>query len=256
MQLKDDERIDLIQKNGFAIIQNKKWFSYGLDAVLLSDFTDLKPQDIVVDLGSGNGIIPLLLSLKNQASKIIGIEKQTSVFEMAEKSIAYNGLEGLIDLYNVDVNHVLDSIPKASVDVVVSNPPYFKKGNALVNNEGIKATARHETTGTIEDFIKMAATLLKEKGELYMVHRPMRLVDIFYYCRLHRLEPKLVQLVSPSLDKAPNIVLLKCVKGGNQELKYFKNLYVYKADRTYTDEIIDIYRQLNIDVFLEEHGYE
>ena len=253
IKLNENERFDLIQKNGFGIIQNKKWFSYGIDAVLLSAFSEIKKGAKVVDFGTGNGIIPLLLSLKSEPEKIYGIEKQLDVYEMAKRSISYNKLEDLIEIKHIDISEVLDNIKKTSIDVIVSNPPYFKKGNALVSDGNVKATSRHETTATLEDFIKYSAELLKEKGTFYMVHRPMRLVDIICFCRKYRLEPKLIQFVSPSLSKPPNIFLLKCIKGGNTELKYLKNLNVYDGNGNYTSDIIDVYRTLNIDVFLEEH---
>jgi len=149
----------------------------------------------------------------------------------------------------LDIQDVIKNFGKGIADVIVSNPPYFKKGNALVNEGSVKANSRHETSGTLEDFIKVAATMLKEKGCFYMVHRPMRLVDIMYYCRLYKLEPKEVQYVYPHKDNPPNIMLIKCVKNGNQELKHLENLYVYDQDRNYTDQIKDIYKTLQINVF-------
>lgn len=256
MLIKEYERFDLIQKNGFGIIQNKKWFSYGIDAVLLSEFSDIKKNTTVVDFGSGNGIIPLLLSLKSDPAKIIAVEKQIDVYNMAMRSIKHNGLEKLIEVINYDIANITDKINKSSVDVVISNPPYFKGGNALVNDDNVKAISRHETTATLEDFIKSASEILKNKGEFYMVHRPMRLADIIYYCRLYKLEPKLIRFVSPNNGKPPNIFLIKCIKGGNSELKYLSNLNVYNDEGCYTEDIIDIYRKLNIDVFLEEYCNE
>ncbi len=256
IQLKENERFDLIQKNGLGIIQNSDWFSYGIDAVLLSHFAEVKKQATVVDFGCGTGIIPLLLNINNKTAKIYGIEKQYSVYEMAKRSIQYNQLNEMIELKNIDIKEVFNHFEKSSIDVVVSNPPYFQKGGALINDGGIKATSRHETSCTLEDFIKIASGLLKEKGCFYMVHRPMRAVDIFYYCRKYRLEPKLIQYVYPKKNKPPNIFLVKCIKSGNPELKYLDNLYVYDDDGNYTKALIDVYRGLNIDVFLEEHDCE
>lgn len=244
-----NERFDLIQKKGYGIIQNKEWFSYGIDAVLVSHFADIKRNSTVVDMGTGTGIIPLLLNLNHQVKRIYGIEKQSQVADMALRSVNKNDLGHVIDILHTDINDVTKHLHKSSVDTVISNPPYFKKGNALTNDGSVKSQSRHETSGSLEDFIRVASELLKEKGTFYMVHRPMRLVDIMFYCRLYKLEPKLIQFVYPHQDKPPNILLIKCVKNGNAELKYLDNLYVYDDERNYTDQIKEIYSQLNIDVF-------
>jgi len=247
--LKEEERIDLIQKNGFGIIQNKKWFSYGIDAVLISNYVEINDQDIVLDLGTGTGIIPLLISLRHNPSKIIAVEKQQEVCQMAMRSVEMNQLTDLVQLKCIDVNRLSEHVKSNSVDVVVTNPPYFAKGNALTNDVSIKAASRHETTSDLEMFIKASSLALRDKGRFYMVHRPMRLVDIFYYCRLYNLEPKTIQYIYPHVEKTPNIVLIKCVKNGNKELKYQDNIYVYDEDRNYTDQIKEIYRASKIDVF-------
>ncbi len=245
----ENERYDLIQKKGYGIIQNKEWFSYGIDAVLLSHFADINTGDTVMDLGTGTGIIPLLLALNHQPRKIYGIEKQHEVAEMANRSIIRNKLENEIEIVEMDILELNTKFGASSIDVILSNPPYFKKGNALVNNASIKANSRHETTGDLEEFIKVASKLLRNKGCFYMVHRPMRLVDIMYYCRQNNLEPKILQFVYPHQDKPPNILLIKCVKNGNHELKYKENLYVYDENRNYTAQIREIYKNLSIDVF-------
>lgn len=244
----ENERLDLIQKNGYGIIQNENWFAYGIDAVLISHFAKVKKNDVVVDLGTGTGIIPLLLNLTCQSKKIIAIEKQVQVAEMAKRSLKYNKIE-TIDILNCDVVNILKHVKKSSVNVVISNPPYFKRGNALVNSDDIKATARHESTADLEGFIKAAADVLVEKGCFYMVHRPMRLVDIMTLCRKYKLEPKLIQFVYPKMNKVPNILLIKCVKNGQVELKYEPNLYVYDDEQNYSDEIHHIYKSMKIDVF-------
>lgn len=253
MLLNENERFDIIQKNGFGVIQNKKWFSYGIDSVLLSNFAEIKKDSKVVDFGTGTAIIPLLLSLKSKPSKIYGIEKQLEVYEMAKRSISHNKLENLIEIVHNDISDIFNLFKKSSIDVVVSNPPYFQRGDGLVNNENIKAISRHETTCTLEDFIQKASVLLKEKGTFYMVHRPMRLVDIILYCRMYKLEPKLIQFICPNSENPPNIVLIKCIKGGNTELKYLKNLNVYDDNGNYSKDIFDIYQSFNIDVFSEEN---
>ena len=246
--LLENERFDLIQKSGYGIIQNKKWFSYGIDAVLISSFVEIKEGAKILDLGTGTGIIPLLINLNHKQNKIIGIEKQKEVFDMAKRSIDYNKVD-TIDLIHCDVNELTDYIPKASVDIVITNPPYFKKGHALINEGDTKSLSRHESSADLEDFIKNASQVLVEKGAFYMVHRPMRLVDIMFYCRKYGLEPKLIQFVYPNEKKPPNILLIKCIKSGLKELKYEKNLYVYDEKNNYTEDIFNIYKKLKIDVF-------
>lgn len=248
--IKENERFDLISKTGYGIIQNKAWFSYGIDAVLISHFAKVKRKDVVVDLGTGNGIIPVLIQHAKPAQHVIGIEKQSQVADMARRTIAQNNLTS-VKIVESDILNVLEKTGKAIADVVISNPPYFKKGDALINEEDVKAGARHETTADLETFIQCASSLLKEKGHFYMVHRPMRLVDIIYFCRTYHLEPKLIQFVYPNQQKPPNIVLIKCVKNGNKELKYAPNLYVYEEGRQYSSEIYEIYSTMGIDVFEE-----
>lgn len=244
----ENERYDLIQKNGYGVIQNEQWFSYGIDAVLVSHFAKIKKGSKVIDLGTGTGIIPLLINLKSQAAKIYGIEKQTEVAEMAKRSVLHNKIEQ-IEIIQTDILDVFKHIPKACADVVISNPPYFQKGDALTNDGSIKSLSRHESTADLETFIKVTSNLLKEKGCFYMVHRPMRLVDIFSYARKYNLEPKEIQFIYPNLKKPPNIVLIKCVKNGNRELRYLDNLYVYDDNQNYSESIKSIYKSLNIDVF-------
>lgn len=242
-----DERFDLIQKNGYGIIQNKKWFSYGIDAVLLSHFAEFNPDEVVVDLGTGNAIIPMLITLNHSLKKVYGVEKQALVADMAKRTVVKNQVEN-IEIIESDILHIFDHLKPGTMDVVTCNPPYFKRGGGIIGDLSIKATARHETTALAEDFIKAASKLLKTNGRFYMVHRPSRLVDLFYYLRKYNLEAKLIQFVHPNRDEVPNIVLIKCVKNGNSELKYKKNLYVYENNR-YSDDIFEIYRTLNIDVF-------
>lgn len=241
------ERFDLIKKNGYGIIQNKKWFSYGIDAVLLSHFCEFEKDDLVTDLGTGNGIIPLLITMTNDLKKVYGIEKQQIVADMALRSIQKNKIDN-IEIIGSDILHVFDHLKASSMDVVVSNPPYFKRGSGIKGSLSIKATARHETSAIAEDFIRTASKLLRTHGRFYMVHRPSRLVDLLYYCRKYQLEPKVIQFVHPNKEEGPNIVLIKCVKSGNPELKYLENIYVYDQGK-YTEQIYKIYSESNIDVF-------
>ncbi|MBN2899359.1 MAG: tRNA1(Val) (adenine(37)-N6)-methyltransferase [Clostridia bacterium] len=247
--LKENERIDDLQLKGLKIIQNPDGFCFGIDAVLLSNFSQITKGGVVVDLGTGTGIIPLLVAGKSSARKIYGVEVQETVADMAQRSVLLNALSGRIEILNINLKDVHQHVEKGAADVVISNPPYMPAGGALVNPGSYKAISRHEVLCTLEDVVSSASTLLKEKGAFYMVHRPSRLVDIICLCRKYKLEPKQVRFVHPREGKEPNILLIKCVKSGNPELRIMPPLYVYGEGEAYTSEIYDIYAQVNIDVF-------
>ncbi|MFA5528357.1 MAG: tRNA1(Val) (adenine(37)-N6)-methyltransferase [Peptostreptococcales bacterium] len=240
--LKENERIEEIGFGGLKLIQNPDGFCYGIDAVILAKFCTIKKGDIVVDLGTGTGIIPIILSC-TEAEKIWGIEIQKEVAEMAQRSIELNGLQDRIHIVNMDMKNISDQFQKNSADVVVSNPPYVKYGSGLIGQQSIKTRSRHETDISLEEVIQTACYLLKEKGDFYLVHRPYRLVDILWHCRQFRLEPKTIRFVYPKAGREPNIVLLHCVKYGNPELKFMPPLYVYQDDGDYTKDIYKIYEK-------------
>lgn len=240
------ERIEDIGFGGLKLIQKPEAFCYGVDAVLLADFAYAIYPDFrrCTDLGTGTGVIPFILSHKNHEAVFVGIELQASFVEMARRSCRLNSLDERITFLQGDASEPDDAVfPAASADMVVCNPPYFIKGGAIPSRDPEKFTARHETSATVEDFIKAAGRLLEKNGHFFMIHRPSRLVDIFYHCRRHKLEPKDMRLVAPKPGKAPNIVLIHCVKGGGKELKLMKELYVYDSDGRYSDEIERIYER-------------
>ena len=244
IKLEKDEVIDDLQYKGLRIIQNNKWFKYGVDSVILSDFArKLKDNSTVVDLGTGTGIIGLLLCGKTKLKKIYGIEIQNNVAEMARKSIVLNDLQYRFEILNYDINDVIKNkiLEKNSIDYIVMNPPYKEKGTGLINDKDEKIISRHETTATLEDFIQVSNELLKDKGTIFMVHRPERLVDIFNIMRKHKIEPKRIRLVYPNIRKEPNIVLIEAIKGASRFLKVEKPLIIYDEDGNYTDEIKEIY---------------
>ena len=245
MEIKGNERIDDIQIGNLKIIQRSEWFSYGIDAVLLAEFCDTKKGERIIDLGTGTGIIPLLLSEFTSFEKIIGVEIQDEVAEMAKRSILMNSLNERIKIEKMDLKDAPKNLGKGICEVVVSNPPYMSYKEGIKNEHGVKAISRHEIKTTLENVIETASALLKDNGKFYLIHRPHRLVDIFMYCRKYRLEPKLIRFVHPNSEKAPNIVLIKCTKFGNTELKYLNPLFVYNKDGRYTDEIMSIYRRKN-----------
>lgn len=242
MELKENERIDDLEINGLKIIQNKTGFCFGIDAVLLSDFAkNLKRNAEVIDLGTGTGIIPLLLSAKSLAKHILGIEIQTKVSEMAQRSIKMNNLEKKIEIINADIRKLKNTLECNKYDVIVTNPPYMKDNTGLQNENKEKLISRHEIECTIKDIAEISSMLLKDKGEIYMIHRPDRLVDIVTVFRNHNLEIKNIRLVFPKKKRLANLVLIKAVKNGKPFLKIEEPLYVYEENGEYTNEIKQIY---------------
>lgn len=239
--LKENERIDELHRNDYVIIQDPKRFCFGIDAVLLSDFAKAKEGDIVFDIGTGTGIIPILMSAKTNAKKYFAIDIQEESVDMAKRSVQINKLEDKIEVFHLDVKNVFDKFEKNSVNVVTSNPPYMNMGGGIINEYDAKAIARHEIYCNLEDVVKTASLLLKPKGKFYMVHRPNRLCDIICTLRQYKLEPKTIRFVQPYEDKEPNMVLIESVKNGGSLLKVLPNLMVYNEERQYTNEINQIY---------------
>ncbi len=239
--LKLGERVDDLNRNQYKIIQNTKKFCFGMDAVLLSGFARVLPGERVLDLGTGTGIIPILLEAKTEGKHFTGLEIQEESADMARRSVALNGLEDKIDIVTGDIKEASAFFGLASFDVVTSNPPYMNSGHGLVNPGDAKAIARHEVLCSLEDVIREAARLLKPNGRFYLVHRPFRLVEIINKLTTYKLEPKRIKLVHPFVDKEPNMVLIECIKGGKSMLKIEPPLIVYKEPKVYTDEIYDIY---------------
>lgn len=239
--LKENERLDDLQRNGYRIIQNKEKFCFGMDAVLLSGFAKVKPQENVLDLGTGTGIIPILLAGKTKAGQLTGLEIQPESADMANRSVCFNDLQGRIRIVQGDIKEARTLFGAASFDVVTSNPPYMIAEHGLTNPEDAKAIARHEILCTLEDVVSQAATVLRPGGRFYMVHRPFRLAEIIRVMSLHKLEPKRMQLVYPYVDKEPSMVLIEGVRGGNPRMTVEKPLIIYKEQGVYTDEIYEIY---------------
>jgi len=239
--LKENERIDDLQRNGYGIIQDPNRFCFGMDAVLLSTFAKAKKGDKVLDLGTGTGIIPILMEAKYEATHLTGLEIQPDSADMAKRSVLLNSLEDKIDIVTGDIKEAANIFTKASFDVVTSNPPYMIGQHGLVNPESEKAIARHEVLCTLEDVVRAAAVLLKPGGSFYMVHRPFRLAEIITTLVNYKLEPKRMQLVYPFVDKEPNMVLIEATRGGKSRMTVEKPLIVYKEPGVYQDEIYDIY---------------
>lgn len=246
MNLRDNERIDDLQYKGLKIIQDKTAFCFGIDSVLLSDFAkEIKNNSKVADLGTGNGIVGLLLCKKTGLSQIIGVEIQEKVAEMAERSIKINGLEKQFKIAKVDINDIFEQniLKKNTFDAVVMNPPYKEVGKGKTNENSSKLIARHEVKATLSDFVKVAAGLLNDKGEVYIVHKPERIVDIIQEMRTNKIEPKKMRLVYPYENEAPSIVLIKGVKGGKRFFSVDKPLVIYQNNGEYTQDIKEIYNK-------------
>ena len=235
------ERLDDLQRNGYKIIQNPQKFCFGMDAVLLSGFAKVKPGETVIDLGTGTGIIPILLEAKSRGQHFVGLEIQEESADMAARSVAYNGLENKISIQVGDIKDAAKQFGASSFDVVTSNPPYMTNNHGLVNDGDAKNIARHEILCDLEDVIFSTAKLLKPGGRCYFVHRPFRLVEILSLMSQYKIEPKRMQLVYPYVDKEPNMVLIEGLRGGKSRLTVEKPLIVYKEPGVYMPEIYDIY---------------
>lgn len=241
IELYDGERIDDLQRNGYRIIQRPDGFCFGMDAVLLSGFAKVQEKERVLDLGTGTGIIPILLEAKTAGAHFTGLEIQEISVNMARRSVQLNDLSEKISIVQGDIKEAASIFGKASFDVVTANPPYMTGNHGLVNPRLPKAVARHEILCTLKDVVSQASALLRESGRFYLVHRPFRLAEIIHCMVEHRLEPKRMKLVYPYADKEPNMVLLEGLKGGKSRVTVEKPLIVYKEPGTYTDEIYELY---------------
>lgn len=241
IDLNPGERIDDLQRCGYRIIQNTQKFCFGIDAVLLSSFAKVNEGEKVVDLGTGNGILPILLSAKTKGKHFTGIEIQDEIAMMAKRSVSLNNLDEKISIINGDVKNVKEMFNPESINVVVSNPPYMIADHGIINPDSPKALARHEIKCDFADIVRASKYLLKNSGRLYLVHRPFRLVEIFKTLSDNLLEPKRMQLVHPYIDHEPNMVLIEAIKGGKSRLTIEKPLVVYESKGKYTQEILDIY---------------
>ncbi|NFK80421.1 hypothetical protein AL714_16955 [Clostridium botulinum] len=239
--IKEDETLDDLQLKGIHVIQKKQAFRFGIDAVLLANFPTIKNGAKVVDLCSGTGIISFILAGKTNASNIIGIEIQKEIADMAKRSIKYNNLQEKVRFIEGDLKNLklLKDIEK--VDVVTVNPPYKTQGTGIININDKNAISRHEICCTLDDVVKAAKVLLKDKGKLYMIHRPDRIVDIMNVMRKYYIEPKLIRIIHPAVDKPPSMILIEGQKNGGKFLKWDRPLYIYDENNKYTNEVKRIY---------------
>ena len=239
--LKPGERLDDLQIKGYEIIQSPGRFCFGMDAVLLSAFAKVKAGECVLDLGTGTGILPILLAAKTKGKHFTGLEIQEESADMARRSVSYNGLEERIDIVTGDIKEAASIFGAASFGVITTNPPYMIGDHGLKNQNEALYIARHEALCTLDDILRESAKILKVKGRFYMVHRPFRLAEIMNVLTKYRLEPKKMQLVYPYIDREPNMVLIEALKGGNSRVTVEPPLIVYKEPGVYTENILKIY---------------
>jgi len=243
----ENEIVCDLSRKGYKVIERKDLFRFGIDSVLLSWFAKQKKDDYVLDLGTGNGVIPILMEARNDGRKYVGVEILQESADLAKRNVELNGLDNKIQILNIDMKDYCKTI-SSKFDVVTTNPPYMKVGKvskngciSSVNDNKNLEVARHEVSINIEQVIKTASMCLKSKGKFYIVYKPDRLVSLFYYMRLYKIEPKIVQFVVPYAGKESNIVLVEGIKDGKESVKILENIVVYDEERKYTKQILDIY---------------
>ena len=240
--LKAGERLDDLQIKGYEIIQSPGRFCFGMDAVLLSSYAKIRNRELALDLGTGTGILPILLEAKNEGEHYTGLEIQEESADMARRSVSHNGLEDKIDIVTGDIKEASGIFGAASFHVITTNPPYMIGEDGLKNEKEALYIARHEALCTLDDILRESARLLKPKGRFYMVHRPFRLPEILAKMSAYGIEPKRMRLVYPYIDKEPNMVLLEGLRGGRPRMQVEPPLIVYQKDGEYTEELMKIYQ--------------
>ena len=239
--VKPGERIDDLQCKGYHIIQNPERFCFGMDAVLLTGFASGAKGDNMLDLGTGTGIIPILMEAKTNFSSLTGLEIQEESAEMARRSVLLNHLENKVQIVTGDIKEADHYFEPASFDVITCNPPYMICQHGLQNENQPKTIARHEVLCTFDDVARQTARLLKPGGHFYLVHRPFRLAEIMVTLSKYKLEPKRMRLVHPYVNKEPNMMLIEATRGGRSRMTVEKPLVVYESPGVYTQEIYDFY---------------
>lgn len=249
MKIRKNERIDDLGINDLKIIQNKEYFCFGTDSVLLANFVKSEnSNNVILDLCSGSGVIPIILSAKKKYKKIFGVELQSEMYDLFDRNIKINNLEDSIISINENVKNIKDIrkkvtsiMEKDKIDIITCNPPYKEIGTGLTTNHDVKTIAKCEVMCNLEDIFITSSKLLGKGGKLYLVHKPERLSDLIYFGRKYNLEAKEIRFVYPKINKKPSIVLISYRKDGGNETKVLEPLIEYNDDMSYTDEIYRIY---------------
>lgn len=249
MEIRKNERIDDLGINDLKIIQNKEYFCFGTDSVLLANFAKSEnSNNVILDLCSGSGVIPIILSAKKKYKKIFGVELQSEMYDLFDRNIKINNLEDSIISINENVKNIKDIrkkitsiMEKDKIDIITCNPPYKEIGTGLTTNHDVKTIAKCEVMCNLEDIFITSSKLLGKGGKLYLVHKPERLGDLIYFGRKYNLEAKEIRFVYPKINKKPSIVLISYRKDGGNETKVLEPLIEYNDDMSYTDEIYRIY---------------
>lgn len=242
--LMPNERIDELELNNLKIIQKNDGFCFGIDSVLLSDFArKIKNNSKVLDLGTGTGILGILLCAKTNLKQITGIEIQKDIADMATRSIQLNNLQGKFDILNCNIKDIDKLLKIDSYDAIVTNPPYKKPNSGKINENKTKLISRHEIEANLDDFIRISFKMLKDKGTLYMVHRAERIVDILSTMRKYKMEPKRIRFVYSNKNSESKLVLLEATKNAKPFVKIERPLYVYNETGDYTQELLQIYNK-------------
>lgn len=242
--LMPNERIDELELNNLKIIQKIDGFCFGIDSVLLSDFArKIKNNSKVLDLGTGTGILGILLCAKTNLKQITGIEIQKDIADMATRSIQLNNLQGKFDILNCNIKDIDKLLKIDSYDAIVTNPPYKKPNSGKINENKTKLISRHEIEANLDDFIRISFKMLKDKGTLYMVHRAERIVDILSTMRKYKMEPKRIRFVYSNKNSESKLVLLEATKNAKPFVKIERPLYVYNENGDYTQELLQIYNK-------------
>lgn len=239
--LKREERLDDLQVNGYEIIQHPGKFCFGMDAVLLANFARVKKGETALDLGTGTGIIPILLTAKTEGEQFVGLEIQEESADMAKRSVEHNHLNDKINIVTGDIKEAATIFGPASFDVITTNPPYMIGQHGIANPSDAKAIARHEVLCTLDDILRESAKILRPGGRFYMIHRPFRLAEILSKMVEVKIEPKRMRMVHPFLDKEPNMVLIEGKRGANSRMTVERPLVVYKDVGVYSDELLGEY---------------
>lgn len=241
--IREDEQLEDLQYKGYKILQKKSGFKFGIDAVLATFYAEccIKASDSVIDFGTGSGIIAILIAAHSMASRVVGVEIQKDIADMAKRSVVLNNIGDRVEILNEDLRNISSLYLRGTFDHVVSNPPYKRMGSGIINDHDSKALSRHEVLCTLEDVVIQGSFLLKPGGFFTLVQRPERLNDIIELMRRNKLEPKFIRFVYPSINKPPVLVLVRGVKDGKSFLKVEKPLIIYNEDGNYTEEINEIY---------------